>query len=74
MIAARCKIVVEVITELCQQVLNGKGIPDEWKTSVVIPIYKEKKGVMNYESCRGIKLLEHALKIVEKILKKDYET
>ena len=26
--------------ELCQSMLDGKGMPNDWKTSVV-PIYKE---------------------------------
>ena len=34
--------------------------------SVVIPIFK--RDVMNYEAYRGVKLLEHAMKIVESVL------
>ena len=51
--------------ELCQHVLDGRGMPDEWKTSVIVPIFKGKSDVMSYESHRGVKLLEHAKKIVE---------
>ena len=46
MIAASGKIGVEVMVKLCQRVLNGKGIPDEWKTSAVVPIYKGKGDAM----------------------------
>jgi len=34
---------------------------------VVLPIYKGKGDPMEYGSYRGIKLLEHAMKVVEKI-------
>ena len=38
------------------------------KTSVIVPIFKGKSGVMSCESYRGVKLLEHAMKIVERVL------
>ena len=47
MIVAGSRIEEEVMLQLCQRVLDGKGIPDEWKTSVVVPIFKGKGDVMN---------------------------
>ena len=29
--------------ELCQRILDGKGMPEDWATSVAIPILKEKE-------------------------------
>ena len=43
------------------------SIPEDWKSSVVLPIYKGKGDPMQCGSYRGIKLLEHAMKVVEKI-------
>ena len=60
MIVASGRIAEEVILRLCQQVLDGKGIPDEWKTSVVVPIFRGKEDVMNCGLYRGVKLLEMA--------------
>ena len=42
MIVASGKIGVKVMMELCQHVLDGRGMPDEWKTSVIVPIFKER--------------------------------
>ena len=42
MIVARGKIGVKVMMELCQGVLNGRGTPDDWKTSVIMPTFKRK--------------------------------
>ena len=36
-----------VITKLCQRVLGEKGISDEWQTSVLVSIFKEKDDVRN---------------------------
>jgi len=42
-------------------------IPEDWKSSVVLSIYKGKGDPMECGSYRGIKLLEHAMKVVERI-------
>ena len=58
------------MVELCQQVLEGKGMPADWGLSVVVPIFKGKGDVMNCGSYRGVKLLEHGMKVVERVLEK----
>ena len=73
MIVASGEITVKVMMELCQHVLDGRGMPDEWKASVIVPIFKEKGDVTSCGSYRGVKLLEHAMKIVEKVLESKYE-
>ena len=70
MIVASGKIGVKVMMELCQRVLDDRGMPDEWKTSVIVPIFKGKGDVMSCGSYRGVKLLEHARKIVERVLER----
>ena len=67
--SSECQRVLELMTE-CQRVLDGKGMPEEWKTSVVVPIFKGKGDVMDCGAYRGVKLLEHAMKIVERVLEK----
>ena len=36
-----------VMMELCQCILGGREMPDEWKTSVLVPIFKGKRDVIN---------------------------
>jgi len=43
------------------------NIPEDWKSSVVLPVYKGKGDPTECVSYRGIKLLEHAMKVVETI-------
>ena len=69
MIIASGKFGVGVIKKLCQRVLDGKGMPEEWKASVAVPIFKGKRNVMDCRAYRGVNLLEHAMKIVEGVLK-----
>ena len=53
MIVARGEIRVKVMMELCLRVLDGRGMPDEWKTSVIVPIFKGKDDVMSCGSNRS---------------------
>jgi len=41
-------------------------IPEDRKSSVVLPIYKGKEDSVECGSYRGMKLLEHAMKVVER--------
>ena len=41
---------------------------------VIVPIFKEKSDVMSYGSYRGVILLEHAMKIVERVLERRIRT
>jgi len=68
MIATSGEIGIDVMVELCQSVLDGRGMPDEWALSFVVPIFKGKGDAMSCGAYSGVKLLEHAMKIVEKVL------
>ena len=68
MITANGEVGVSVMVKLCQCVLDEKGIPDEWQTSVLVPIFKGKGDVRSCNTYKGVKLLEHAMKIVERVL------
>jgi len=47
--------------------LKKGSILQDWKSSVVLLIYKGKGDPMECGSYRGIKFLEHAMKVVERI-------
>ena len=69
MINASGKVGIDVMMKLCQGVLDGKGLLKDWKASVLVPIYKGKD-VTNCRAYSGMKLLEHGIKIIERVLEK----
>ena len=73
-IVASGEIWVKVMMEPCQRVLDDRGMSDEWKTSVIVPIFKGKGDVMSCTSYKGVKLLEHAMKIVERVPERQIRT
>ena len=60
MIVASGETRIGVMVELCQGVLDGTGMLDDWVPSVVVPIFKGKGDAMNCMAYRGVKLLVRA--------------
>ena len=50
------------------KLLMGERMPEEWKRSVLIPVYNNKEDVQCCGNCRGIKLMSHTMKIWERII------
>ena len=59
---------IKWLTEVCNAVIRDGGIPEDWKKSWMTAVYKGKGDAMDCGSYRGIKLLEHAMKIMERVL------
>ena len=45
-------------------------IPAEWAPSIVVPIFKGKGDIRNCCCYRAVKLHEHGMKVVERVLEK----
>jgi len=67
MIQAIGGIGTQWILDLCNGIVKEDSIPKDWKSSVVLTVYRGKDDPMECGSYRGIKLLEHAMKVVERI-------
>ena len=61
---------VIVLYKLFNAILRCGRIPEAWRMSILIPIYKGKGDVLECSNYRGIKLLSHTFKIWERIIDK----
>ena len=68
MVKALDDVGVRWLTRVIQAVWRDKKIPDEWKESVMVPIFKKKGSIHECGNYRGIKLLSHCMKIMERII------
>ena len=59
-----------LLTVFLNKIMMEENIPDEWRESTLIPIFKEKGDVQNCKNYRGIKLTSHTLKVYERVLDK----
>ena len=59
---------VVFLTGLFNDILRSKSMPNEWRKSTLIPIFKGKGDVQVCANYRGIKLTSHTLKIWERVI------
>ena len=57
----------QVMAEICQKVLDGFGMPAEWALSIVVSIFKGMGDIRNCSCYGAVKLLEHDMKVVERV-------
>ena len=43
-------------------------MPDEWRKSTLVPLYKNKGDIQNCSNYRGIKLISHTMKLWERVI------
>ena len=58
---------IKFLTRLFNRLLMGERMPEEWKKSVLIPIYKNKGDAQCCGNYRGIKPMSHTMKVWERI-------
>ena len=61
---------IQVMAEICQKVVDGFGMPAELALRIVVPIFMGKGGIRNCSTFKAVKLLQHGMKVVEKVLEK----
>lgn len=60
--------VVECLTKLFNLIWREQILPEDWTKSTIVPIYKRKGDTLMCANYRPIKLVEHAMKILEKVI------
>ena len=60
---------IKFLTRVFNRLLMGERMPEEWRRSVLIPIYTNKGDVQCCGNYREIKLMSHIMKVWERIIK-----
>ena len=58
------------MTDLINNIVKEGYIPDDWRKSILVPVYKGKGDPLVCGSYRAIKLLEQPMKVLERVLEK----
>ena len=61
---------VRRLAEVANNMLEGNKMPESWRKSDLIPIFNGKGDVRSNGNYRSIKLLEHAVKVIERIFER----
>src|SRR2546425_6750377 len=59
---------VKWVTDICNEVVRSGVVPVDWRRSWMVNVYKGKGNALDCSSYRGIKLLEHELKVLERVV------
>jgi len=56
------------VTDVCNSFVKEGKIPEDWCKSWMVNVYKGKGDALICGSYRGTKLLEHVMKILERVI------
>ena len=59
---------VEFLVNIFNRLLRGEKMPDDWRRSVLVPLYKGKGDIKKCGNYRRIKLMSHTTKLWERII------
>ena len=51
------------LTKQFNKIVATKRMPNDWRKSILIPIYKNKEDIQNYINYKGIKLMSRTIKL-----------
>ena len=57
-------------TEVCNAVVKDGKVPEDWSRSWMVNVYKGKGEALTCGTYRGIKLLEHAMKVLKRVIER----
>ena len=61
---------LKFLTKLYNRTMESERMPEEWRDSVLIPIFKNKSDVQSCSNYRGIKLIGHTMNLWERIIER----
>ena len=61
-------IAIVWLTKLFNHIFRLNKMPDEWRRSILVPIYKNKGDIQSCTNYRGIKLMSYTMKLWERVI------
>ena len=59
---------ISYITHLFNLIIRERKIPSDWDKSVILNLFKGKGDATDRGNYRGLKLLEHSMKLIEQVI------
>ena len=70
MIKASGPVGAQLIADLANSIIWAGRIPKDWEKSFIINLYKGKRDALDRGNYRGLKLLDHVMKVIERVVEK----
>ena len=59
---------MKVVADLINSIIRDRKVPKDWEESYIINLYKGKGDALVRGNYRGLKLLEHIMKVLERVV------
>ena len=69
MLLASVDVGIEQLTNLFNRIITENEVPEDWDTSIIMNCVRNKGDATERGNCRGLKLLEHMMKVFERVIK-----
>ena len=64
------EIALEFLTKLYNITMESERMPEEWRHSILIPMFKNKGDAQSCSNYRGIKRIRHTTKLWERVVER----
>ena len=64
------EIALEFLMKLYNRTMESERMTEEWRDSILIPIFKNKGDVQSCSNYRGIKLISHSMELWERVVER----
>ena len=61
-------IAIVWLTKMFNNIFRSNKMPEEWRRSILVPIYKNKGDIQSCTNYRRIKLMSHTMKLWERVI------
>ena len=61
-------ICCKIIADLMKAIIREGKVPVDWSDSIIVSLFKGKGDVLDRNSYRGLKLTDHVLKVIERVV------
>ena len=61
---------LEFLTKLYNRTMESERMPEEWRDSILIPIFKNKGDAQSCSNYRGITLISNTMKLWERVVER----
>ena len=61
-------IAIVWLTKMFNNIFRSNKMSEEWRRSILVPIYKNKGDIQSCTNYRGIKLMSHTMKLWERVI------
>ena len=62
------KRAVEILMKQLNVIVDSKKMPEDWRKSILVPMFKHKDDVQSCRNYRGIKLMNHTMTMWERVM------